>query len=135
MRLLLDTHALFWWLYGPQRLPETVLAAISDPQAAVFVSAVSAYEMAYKHGLGKWPEVGPLVNAFGAVLAKEEFELLTLSAGHMLRAGSYAVAHRDPFDRMLAAQAEVERLTLVTADERLRAFGVETVWGCDAYQP
>lgn len=131
MRLLLDTHALFWWLYRPQRLPALVLAAITDPNVAVFASAVSAYEMAYKHGRGQWPEVTPLVNAFSAVLAEQDFDLLALSASHMLRAGAYAAEHRDPFDRMLAAQAEVEMLRLVTADNRLAAFGVEVLWAQD----
>ena len=129
MRVLLDTHALFWWLYFPELLPAKVRTMLADPDAQVFASAVSAYEMSYKHHRGRWPEVEPLVVAFEAVVAAEGFDLLPLSAGHAIRAGSYGSEHRDPFDRMLAAQAVVEGLTLMSKDRGMGEMGAEVVWG------
>ena len=129
MRCLLDTHALFWWLYFPELLPPKIRGMIADPDLQVFASAVSAYEMSYKHHRGQWPEVEPLVGAFEQVVAAEGFELLPLSARHAVRAGSFGREHRDPFDRMLAAQAMVEGLALVSKDEGLKGLGAEVVWG------
>ncbi len=129
MRVLLDTHALFWWLYFPELLPTRVREIVGDPDTWVFASAVSAYEMSYKHHRGRWPEVEPLVSAFEEVVAAERFDLLPLSASHATRAGSYGPEHRDPFDRMLTAQAVVEGLTLVSKDRWLKGMGAEVVWG------
>ena len=129
MRYLLDTHALFWWLYFPELLPAKISEILGNPDARVFASAVSAYEMSYKHHRGRWPEVEPLVGAFEEVVTAEGFDLLPLSAVHAIRAGSYGPEHRDPFDRMLAAQAVVEGLTLVSKDRWLSGMGAETVWG------
>lgn len=129
MRVLLDTHALFWWVYFPELLPAKVREILGDPDTRVFASAVSAYEMSLKHHQGRWPEVLPLVGAFEEVVAAEGFDLLALSARHAIRAGSYGPEHRDPFDRMLAAQAVVEGLTLVSKDRWLGELGAETVWG------
>lgn len=128
MRLLLDTHALYWAVYFPERLPGDTRLDIEDAETEVFASAVSAYEMANKFRLGKWPEVAALVRGFEAVLASQRFGLLPLNAAHAIQAGLFPVEHRDPFDRMLAAQAEVERLTLVSSDPRMKAFGVSVVW-------
>lgn len=89
---------------------------------------MSAYEMSYKHHQGRWPEVGPLVGAFDAVVAAEGFDLLPLSAMHAVRAGAYGPEHRDPFDRMLAAQAVVEGLTLMSKDRWLKELGAGTMW-------
>ena len=100
---------------------------VGDPDVQVFASAVSAYEMSYKHHRGRWPQVQALVGAFEAVIAAEGFDLLPLSAAHAIRAGSYGPEHRDPFHRMLAAQAGVERLVLVSKDAGM--MGVEVVWG------
>ncbi len=129
MRYLLDTHALFWWGYFPELLPSRVRDIVADPDVRIFASAVSAYEMSYKHHRGRWPEVQPLVGAFEEVVAAEGFDLLPLSARHAIRAGSYGPEHRDPFDRMLAAQAVVEGLTLVSKDGWLKGMGAEVTWG------
>ena len=129
MRCLLDTHALFWWLYFPELLPPNIRGMLADPDLQVFASAVSAYEMSYKHFRGQWPEVEPLVGAFEEVVEREGFELLPLSARHAIRAGSFGREHRDPFDRMLAAQAMVEGLVLVSKDGWLKGMGAEVVWG------
>jgi PIN domain nuclease of toxin-antitoxin system len=128
VRYLLDTHALFWWGYFPELLPSRIKEIVGDPDARVLASAVSAYEMSYKHHRGRWPEVQPLIGAFEEVVAAEGFELLPLSARHAIRAGSYGPEHRDPFDRMLVAQAVVEGLTLVSKDRGLSGMGAEVVW-------
>ncbi len=128
MRYLLDTHALFWWVYFPELLPQKVRELLCDIDVQLFASAVSAYEMSYKHHRGRWSEVAPLVDTFEEVVRAEKFELLPLSARHATRAGSYGIEHRDPFDRMLAAQASVEGLALVSKDKFLRGLGAETVW-------
>lgn len=128
MRCLLDTHALFWWVYFPELLPPSVQSIVSSPDAQVFASAVSAYEMSYKHHRGRWPEVAPLVGAFEEVIAAEGFDLLPLYASHAIRAGAIGSEHGDPFDRMLVAQAVVEGLTLVSRDRWLQEIGAEIVW-------
>ena len=129
MKVLLDTHTLYWWIYFPELLPPRARHILSDPDAQVFASAVSAYEMSYKHHRGRWPEIAGLVAAFEEVVTHEGFELLPLAARHATRAGAYDPEHRDPFDRMLAAQAMMEGLTLMSKDRGIRAMGVEVVWG------
>lgn len=128
VRCLLDTHALFWWVFFPELLPSKVRDVLSEPGTDVFVSAVSAYEMSQKHHRGRWPEVAMLVSAFEEVIAAEGFELLPLTARHAVRAGAYGREHRDPFDRMLVAQAVEEQLRVVTRDKALERMGAEVVW-------
>jgi len=129
VRCLLDTHTLAWWLMDSPKLPAKVRRLLEDADNVVFVSTVSAYETSLKHHRGRWQEVGPLVGAFEEVVAAEGFVLLPLSARHAIRAGSYGREHRDPFDRMLVAQAMVEGLVLVSMDEGMREMGAEVVWG------
>ena len=114
--LLLDTHVLAWWLLDSPRLGALARAAISDPDRLILVSTVSVWEMAQKHGRGRWPEVGPGLATIEADLARLGFRVLPLTLAHALAAGALDWAHRDPFDRMLAAQAVAERAALVTAD-------------------
>ncbi len=129
MRVLLDTHALYWWIYFPELLPPGVRGILGRPDTTVFASAVSAYEMSYKYHRGRWPEIASLVAAFDEMVLGEGFDLLPLSARHATHAGVYGREHRDPFDRMLAAQAAVENLTLISKDGWIAAMGVEMVWG------
>ena len=129
MNLLLDTHALAWWLLDDTRLSTRVAGLIADAETNVFVSAVSAYEAALKHRLGKWPQAAPLAGAFEQIVSAEGFKLLPVTGRHAARAGFFDAAHRDPFDRILAAQAEIEELTLATNDARFADFGTRTVWG------
>ena len=114
--LLLDTHVLAWWLLDSPRLGVAARAAIADPDHQILVSTVSVWEMAQKHGRGRWPEVGPGLATIEADLARLGFRVLPLTLAHALAAGALDWAHRDPFDRMLAAQALAEGATLVTAD-------------------
>jgi PIN domain nuclease of toxin-antitoxin system len=128
MNLLLDTHALLWWLAGDTRLSRRARAAIVDESNTIHVSAASAWEIATKHRLGRLPQIGPLVTDLPEHIAAQGFSSLDITVDHGLRAGNLGGAHRDPFDRMLAAQAQAERLTLVSNDLVFDAFGATRVW-------
>ena len=127
-RLLLDTHALLWWLADPAQLSAKAHAAIAEPEHQVLVSAASAWELATKVRLGKLEIAQKLLSELPDVLASQGFELLPIQFSHGLRAGGYPQAHRDPFDRLLAAQAELEGLTLVSLDPALQAFPCHLLW-------
>jgi PIN domain nuclease of toxin-antitoxin system len=126
--LLLDTHALLRWLLDSPELSATARAAIADPAQRVLVSAASAWELATKQRIGKLPEAGDIVTNFSAYLRKQRFEPLPISVDHALAAGRLPGPHRDPFDRMLMAQAQTEGADVVTADPVFRDYGVAVVW-------
>jgi PIN domain nuclease of toxin-antitoxin system len=128
VRLLLDTHALLWWLAEPERLSPVAHAAIADGNNQVLASAASGWEIATKARLGKLPAASELVDDLPHLLASQGFELLPITLRHGLHAGGYAMPHRDPFDRLLAAQAELDRLTLVSLDPALQAFPCRVLW-------
>ena len=128
MRLLLDTHALLWWFTDDDRLSDTARRVIGDEANEVFVSAASAWEIATKERLGKLDGVPDAAARFAELVAADGFVHLPVSYLHGLRAGGYELPHRDPFDRMLAAQSELESLVLVTRDPVFEAFGTRTVW-------
>lgn len=119
MRLLLDTHLLLWWLDGSSLLPAEAREAISFPENAVFVSAVSLWEIWLKESLGKLR----VPQDFERRLAGEAFESLPLTAAQTRQVALLPWHHRDPFDRMLVAQAQAENLILLTADEAVTAYG------------
>jgi len=129
VRFLLDTHALLWALAEPQRLSARAAALIKSPTNEVVVSAASAWEIATKFRLGRLPGAGPIVAGFAAHLATLRAEDLPIRSIHALRAGSFVLEHRDPFDRMLAAQAMLEGVPLLTDDPAFSAFPeLETLW-------
>jgi PIN domain nuclease of toxin-antitoxin system len=127
MMVLLDSHAFFWWTSDDPRLSRRAFDAIAS-ESNVYVSAVVAWEIAGKVRTGKWPEARTLAERFFDVIAEDGFAALPITLEHAHRAGSLPGLHRDPFDRMLAAQAEIEDLTLVTADPAFRAFGTRVLW-------
>ena len=127
-RLLLDTHALLWWWADEASLTSNVRETILDSEVTVFVSAASAWEAATKVRLGRLPRHEGIVSRFDELTRADAFRHLPLTHRHGLRAGSYPNEHRDPFDRMLAAQAELESLTLVTRDEAFQDFPVQVLW-------
>ncbi|HEY8452054.1 MAG: type II toxin-antitoxin system VapC family toxin [Micromonosporaceae bacterium] len=128
MRILLDTHTLLWWLTDDARLSGNAREAIGDMRNEVFVSAASAWEVATKQRLGKLDGLPPVAGWFGELTAADGFVHLSITVRHALHAGGYDVPHRDPFDRMLAAQCELEGLTLVTSDKAFADFGIATMW-------
>jgi PIN domain nuclease of toxin-antitoxin system len=128
VRLLVDSHALLWWYLEDRRLSQAAQAALLDRGNEILVSPVSAWEIATKHRLGKLPKATPLIADFGALLDADGFRRLPVSEAHALRAGGYQQPHGDPFDRLLAAQCEIEGLTLVTRDPAFTAFHCPTLW-------
>lgn len=129
MRLLLDTNVFLWALAEPKKLSTKARNAISKLENSVYVSPVTAYELSYKHHQGKLPSGAAIVASFGRQVAHLYATELTVSAPHALAAGQLEWEHKDPFDRILAAQAMVEGLTLVTADQDLQALApVTTLW-------
>lgn len=128
VRLLLDTHALIWWWTGSPYLPPAVREMIENEDNEIFVSAASAWELATKHRIGKLGEVGDALPRFHELIQADGFLHLPIDWRHSLRAGGYVHEHRDPFDRMLAAQAQLERLTVLSCDKALRELGADVVW-------
>jgi len=125
---LLDSHALLWWWFDPDRLSTAVRELLSEPATSVLVSAASVWELSLKHHQGKLPELSGAIADLPGLLQADGFEALPISLAHGLRAGGYNQPHRDPFDRMLAAQAELDRLVLLTADPQLSTFPCQTLW-------
>jgi PIN domain nuclease of toxin-antitoxin system len=125
---LLDSHALLWWWFDPDRLSTAVRELLGDPATPVLVSAASVWELSLKHHQGKLPELSGAIADLPGLLQADGFEALPISLAHGLRAGGYSQPHRDPFDRMLAAQAELDRLVLLTADPQLSTFPCQTLW-------
>jgi PIN domain nuclease of toxin-antitoxin system len=125
-RLLLDTHALLWWSTNAKALSRKVRRLIQNDDTKVYVSAASAWEIATKVRLGKltWTSA----ESVESYCISQRFECLPVLFAHGERAGSWPQAHGDPFDRMLAAQSEAEKMPIATDDPRLRAFGIEVVW-------
>ena len=128
MAILLDTHALLWWMIGDPRLSPRARAAVGAERAEVLVSAASAWELAMKVRLGKLPEAAPLTHRFAESLAEQDFKPLPIGLEHGRLGGLLPGPHRDPFDRILAAQALLENLPLVTADPAFAGFGVKVLW-------
>ena len=128
MRLLLDTHALLWWYSDDAALPKSCRKLIAQPQNSVFVSAASAWEIATKFRLGKLSSASDLVQDFGGYLDRERFQNLPVSYDHGVRAGMLPGPRQDPFDRMLIAQAEIEKLFIVSNEKIFDHYGVGRVW-------
>jgi PIN domain nuclease of toxin-antitoxin system len=128
VRLLLDTHALIWWLAGDESLSHAARDAIADDANEAFVSAVSAMEVSTKYRIGKLPGAARLAQDFEAIVASQGFLELPLTIRHARIAGGLQGAHKDPFDRMLIAQALSEDVVLVSNELLFDAFGVSRLW-------
>jgi PIN domain nuclease of toxin-antitoxin system len=126
MKLLLDTHALIWWLTDNPRLSSAARAAIADPEIAVCVSAASGYEIANKERLGRLP--GKLTGILPQALRKARISTQALSLDHTLVAGRLPGPHRDPWDRLIIAQAIHDGLVVVSVDPVFRDYGVPVHW-------
>lgn len=128
MSLLLDTHAFLWFLDGDARLSQPARAAIEDPTAQVFLSAASAWEIATKHRIGKLPGAAAIAADIAGAARANGFQELPITLAHAQLAGALQLENRDPFDRMLIAQALQERLRLVSNETGFDAAGVVRVW-------
>ena len=113
---LLDTHILLWWLFNDPKLNAECRDIIRNPAHRILVSNVSAWEIATKYRIGKLPEAKQIVEEYSQILHQSKFIELPITSAHALRAGSLPISHRDPFDRMIMAQAELENLPVITYD-------------------
>lgn len=128
MKLLLDTHALIWWLAGDSALSRPAIAAIGDDRNTVRVSAASAMEIATKFRIGKLPDAALLAQDFESIVADQGFQELAISVRHARLAGEMNIAHKDPFDRLLIAQAQADDLMLVSNEALFDGFAVNRLW-------
>ena len=127
MKALLDTHALLWWLSDDPSLSARARRAIAGTDNEIFVSPVSAWEMAIKNQRGKL-DVQDLLDRLPQEIEEEGFLVLPISIEHGLRAGALPEHHRDPFDRMLIAQAQAEHLPIVSNDTVFDSYGIKRIW-------
>lgn len=123
MNLLLDTHVLLWWLDDHPTLSKKARTAIADPENLVLISAAVIWEIRIKQALGKLE----IPRNFRNVLDRQPFEMLDITADHAHAVGDLPAHHRDPFDRMLVAQAKVEGLTLVSRDVHMKRYKIPFV--------
>ncbi len=128
MRLLLDTHVFLWWLAGSDRLSPIARRAIGNAANEKLISAASAWEIATKHRLGKLPSASALANDIAAGISGEGFEELPITVDDAVRAGNLPEFHRDPFDRMLIAQALARNLVLVSIESLFDGYGIRRLW-------
>ena len=128
MEHLLDTHALIWAATDVTRLSKRALAGIADERNKLCVSAASAWEIATKVRLGKLKEAEELEADFVTLISEAGFKLISISTEHALRAGRLRGNHRDPWDRMIAAQALALDIPVISNDKDLEEFGVRRIW-------
>ncbi|MEM6430276.1 MAG: type II toxin-antitoxin system VapC family toxin [Deinococcota bacterium] len=126
--VLLDTHALLWSLLEPDKLSSTALATIKDPQTVLLVSSTSAWELSIKHKLGKLASASSVLNNFSGHLERLQANTLSITPDHALVAGALPLHHRDPFDRMLIAQAQFEDIPIITNDKAFSTYEVKLLW-------
>jgi PIN domain nuclease of toxin-antitoxin system len=128
LRLLLDTHALIGWLAGDDALSRRAREAIANEDNPVAVSAASAMEVATKFRIGKLPNAALLAQNFEAIVAGQGFDSLAISVHHAKLAGEMNITHKDPFDRLLIAQAQAEDMMLVSNEVLFDDFAVKRLW-------
>jgi PIN domain nuclease of toxin-antitoxin system len=125
---LLDTHTLLWALYDPSQLPYNVREQIENASAKIYASSVSAFEVALKFGRGNLDFAESLATGFLKEIAVPGFLPISLSPAHAQCAGLLSITHKDPFDRMLIAQAQIEQMTLISNEKIFDQFGVIRLW-------
>ncbi|WP_334866785.1 type II toxin-antitoxin system VapC family toxin [Nostoc sp.] len=127
MSYLIDTHILLWWLFDDPKLHTDCREIIRNPNHRIIVSSASAWEIATKYRMGKLPEAKQLVEQYLQILHQAKFIELAITTAHALRAGSLPIAHRDPFDRMIMAQAELESLVVITYDKAFQTGLIQVI--------
>jgi PIN domain nuclease of toxin-antitoxin system len=127
MKVLIDTHALIWWLHDDSRLSKAAALILKDTQNEILVSAAVGWEMAIKAGLGKM-DPALVVEELETAIANESFLELPVSLTHAIRAGLLPHHHRDPFDRLLAAQAQLLDIRILSADRLFDLYQIQRVW-------
>jgi PIN domain nuclease of toxin-antitoxin system len=128
VKLLLDTHAVLWWLFDDPQLPQRARDAIENVATQVFMSSASGWELAVKSWLGKLPYAQEAVKTLPELLRAARIDVLPITLEHALAAGALPGPLRDPFDRMLIAQAQIEHHTLVSADRAFKGYRISLLW-------
>ena len=128
MKLLADTSTLIWWWTDVVSLSARARDLLSDADNVIFVSTASAWEIATKNRLGKLPQLENPLGNLPQMIARSGYVTLSISLDHALLAGAMAGEHRDPFDRMLAAQSIVDAVPLLSSDDKLDQFGCQRIW-------
>jgi len=128
MRILLDTHTFLWWITDDQRLSSHSIELISDGNNELLFSAASGWEIAIKAGLGRLDIPEPLDRFVSEQLSRNHIGVLPVQLSHALHVFTLPQAHRDPFDRLLVAQAQVEGLSILSSDKRLSDYDVDVLW-------
>lgn len=128
MTYLLDTCVLLWWWSEPERLSPRALSLLKDPENRYFVSAASAWEVATKYRIGKYPQGTQVIADWEKRLQVDGFEELPIGFRQALKAGILPGDHRDPFDRMIAAQAILADLSVLTCDPEIAGLGAKIIW-------
>jgi len=124
--LLLDTHALLWWAAGDRALSRKVARFLEDHEVTIYASAATAWEIATKVRLGKLKWTSR--DSVETYCLEQGFTLMPVTFAQAQRAGSWPQAHGDPFDRLLAAQSDLENIPLATNDPKVKTFGIRTIW-------
>lgn len=128
MRLLIDTHVFLWWVLDDDRLSPRSRELVGDGTNEILVSAASAYEMAFKKTVGRLQLPEPAAMYVSSRIRANRFVGLDVTADHALRAGTLPLIHRDPWDRVLVAQAQLEGISLITSDPAIARYDVEIIW-------
>ncbi|MEH1958096.1 MAG: type II toxin-antitoxin system VapC family toxin [Nostoc sp.] len=128
MKLLLDTQCWLWWFAQPERLNEEAIAHIADENNELWLSVASIWEIGIKVAIGKLPLPDPLDSYISSRMAQLGMRSLEITASHALQAAALPLHHRDPFDRMLIAQAQIEEMTLVSADSMFNKYDISLLW-------
>jgi PIN domain nuclease of toxin-antitoxin system len=128
VKVLLDTHALLWLLLEPAKLSKRVRGILASTATEVLVSSATAWEIATKHRLGKLDQAGEVVRGYQEHLRTALATELVISSTHALLAGTFKTAHKDPFDRLIAAQGTLETLPVISSDPAFDEFPVTLLW-------
>jgi PIN domain nuclease of toxin-antitoxin system len=126
-RYLIDTHVLLWWIFDDPKLDQNIREIIQNPSNKIIVSSASAWEIATKYRIGKLPEAKELLEKYDQIIQKARFSQLSITTAHALRAGSLPIQHRDPFDRMIMAQSELEKIPVITYDPAFKIGLLEVI--------
>jgi PIN domain nuclease of toxin-antitoxin system len=126
--VLLDTHILLWWLFDDPKLSNVARAVIQSPDNSILVSSASGWEIATKSRLGKLPHAGNVVKNLPFVLRRARLQVLPITMEHALAAAALPGPHRDPFERMLIAQGQIEQLPIVTSDQVFKNYPIKLIW-------
>lgn len=135
MKVLIDTQCWLWWFLSAHRLGRGARELIASARDPLYLSAASSWEIAIKTALGKLRLPAPPARYVPSRLAEQGMKALPIEHAHALRTADLPPLHTDPFDRLLVAQAQVERMTLMTADPQIVAYDVETLWAGEGSQP